>query len=59
MDTYKVLYDDTKNSESAFSVIVERSINYDTEKRCHFYARNLSEETAKEIAEAMNAKERC
>lgn len=58
MDKYHVRYDNMNAPEYAYSVIVDRSINYETERCCYFYARNLSHETAKEIAEAMNAKER-
>lgn len=58
MDKYHVLYDNTKPSKSAWSVVVEQRINYGADNCCYFYAQNLSHETAKEIAEAMNEKER-
>lgn len=52
MDNYSVLYDDSKETENAYSVITKSSEYSD--RRYHVYARDLDESTATQIAEALN-----
>lgn len=52
MDNYSVLYDSTKENETAYSVIA-RSSEY-SDRRYYIYARDLDEVTATQIVDALN-----